>query len=86
MTVAGTAVGSDTAFSGVPDFISVYSTLDCYIAPSAAATAVPGDGTSWKRIFVAATERRTIPWNGRGFWAVNATAAQLPVVKVDAWL
>lgn len=86
VAVDGTPVGSDTAFSATPDFISVYASLDCWIAPTSAATGVAGDGTPWRRIYVAATERRTIPWNGRGFWVRNATAAQLPVVRTEAWL
>lgn len=87
VAVAGTPVGSAAAFSAQPEFISVYATLDCWISPtSGAATGVAGDGSAWGRIYVAATERRTIPWNGRGFFVVNATGAQLPAVRVDAWV
>lgn len=82
----GTGVGSNTAFSDVPEFISVYATLDVWIATTLAGTAAAGDGTAWKRIYVAANERRTIPWNGRGFWILNATGAQTPKVNADAWL
>lgn len=85
MSVTGTPAGSNAMFADVPEFISVYASQDVWIHTTSAGTGVAGDGTGWKRIYVAANERRSIPWNSKGFWAVNATATQTPKVNGDAW-
>jgi hypothetical protein len=86
VTVADTAVGSNTAFAVEVDIISVYATLDCWVAKTAAGAAAVGDGTlADHRIFVAAGERRVLFWGSTGFWVVNANGGELPKARVDGW-
>jgi hypothetical protein len=87
VAVAGAAVGSDNAFAVKVNFVAVYTTNDLWIAKSAAGVAAAGDGSNNDhRIFVAAGERRVIPWGSRGFWCVNANGGETAVVRADGWV
>jgi len=87
VAVAGTAVGSDTQFASAPAYLSVRASLDCFIATTAAGTAVAGDGsTDGRRVFVGANERRDeLPWGSRGLWVLNANATELPKVRAEGY-
>jgi hypothetical protein len=84
VAVDGTAVGSNTALPEV-NVLSVHADADVFFAKSQAGATAAADGGKDDRLFVAAGERRTVPWYSRALWVVNANAGELPKVRADGW-
>jgi hypothetical protein len=86
VTTAGTAAGSATAFAATPNFLSIFVDLDAWIGESAAVVGASGTGAEGGRVFVAARERRVLPWASTGFFVVNAVTGEKPTARVEGWV
>ena len=84
--VAGTPVGSLTAFTASVAVLTLVADKDIWFAKTSAGTTTTATGATGGRCFAMANERRVIPWASQAFFVVNSVTGELPSVRVEGWI